>query len=209
MSKILPRQIYAQSAVELAPKLLGKLLVREIEDQLLISRIVEVEAYMGGEDTASHASRGPTPRNRTMFGPPGHAYVYLIYGVHHCLNIVTGPIDSGQAVLIRALEPLTGVEFMQAKRKRTKLRELTNGPGKLCQALDVDKTMDGHDLCLGQKLWVEDAPIPAEIICASPRIGISGDEAALARPWRFFLHGNNFVSPSKLNRHCIPYNSQP
>ncbi len=196
MADRLPCDFYARSAVALAPDLLGKRLVRRLNDVLLAGRIVEVEAYLGDEDAASHAFRGPTPRNRSMFGPPGHAYVYLIYGVHHCLNIVTGPEGDGQAVLIRALEPLMGVDVMRRNRGREAERDLTSGPGKLCQALGVDRRLDGHDLCLGRELWLEDAPRPAEPICAGPRVGVRGDDAALTRPWRYFLKDNPFVSRS-------------
>ena len=204
MSVILPREFYSGSAVELAPMLLGKLLVRELDGAKLVGRIVEVEAYMGQGDTASHASRGLTPRNRTMFGPPGHAYVYLIYGMYHCLNVVTGPAGEAQAVLIRAVEPLSGVDIMQARRQRPVVdRDLTNGPGKLCQAFGVDRSLDGHDLCSANQLWLEDAPPPPEIVCAGPRVGIRGDEVALTRPWRFFLQDNPYVSRTKLNRACL------
>ncbi len=202
MPEPLPRDFYQQDAVTLAPLLLGQWLVREVQGLRLAGRIVEVEAYLGHEDAASHAYRGPTPRNRSMFGPPGHAYVYLIYGVHHCLNIVTGPEGDGQAVLIRALEPLEGIPFMQQRRGVTRLRDLTNGPGKLCQAMDIDKRLDGHDLCLGEVLWLEPGPPPTEPLCASPRIGVRGDELALQRPWRFFLQDNPFVSRSPLNAAC-------
>jgi hypothetical protein len=129
-----------------------------------------------------------------MFGPPGHAYVYLIYGVHYCLNIVTGPEGDGQAVLIRALEPLAGIDVMRANRGNVADRDLTNGPGKLCQALGIDKRLDGHDLCLGRALWLEDAPRPEEPVCISPRVGVRGDDAALSRPWRYFLKDNPFVN---------------
>jgi len=202
MPDLLPRDFYARSAVELAPMLLGKLLVRELDGARLVGRIVEVEAYMGRGDAASHASRGLTPRNRIMFGPPGYAYVYLIYGMYHCLNVVSGPEGEAQAVLIRALEPLSGVEMMQTRRPRASARNLTNGPGKLCQALGVDRSLDGHDLCQEEKLWLEDAPRPAESICTGPRIGVRGDETALTRPWRFFLKDNPFLSPSPLNKTC-------
>jgi len=202
MREPLPRTFYARSAVALAPDLLGKLLMRELNGELLIGRIVEVEAYLGAEDAASHAFRGPTPRNRSMFGPPCRAYVYLIYGVHHCLNIVTGPDRSGQAVLLRAIQPLAGIAPMRMMRGGAPDRDLTNGPGKLCQALGVDKQLDGHDLCLGKKLWLEDAPRPAEAICAGPRVGVRGDDAALSRPWRYFLKDNPFISRTPLNRAC-------
>lgn len=199
MAEPLPRAFYARHAVEVAPELLGQILVRTWKGQRLAGRIVEVEAYSGGDDAASHAFRGPTPRNRSMFGPAGHAYVYLIYGVHHCLNIVTGREGDGQAVLIRALEPLEGIEMMQVLRGKRDLHQLTNGPGKLCQALAIDRKLDGHDLCLGQILWVEPGPSPQEPIATSPRVGVRGDSLALQRAWRFFLDGNPFVSRTPLN----------
>ncbi len=200
--ELLPRGFYARSALELAPALLGKRLVRALDGKLLVGRIVEVEAYLGGEDAASHAFRGLTPRNRSMFGPPGHAYVYLIYGVHHCLNIVSGPEGVAQAVLIRAIEPLAGVATMRAHRGGVADGNLSNGPGKLCQALGVDKSLDGHDLCAGAALWLEAAPPPPESICTSPRIGIRGDDETLNRHWRYFLQGNPFISRSSHNRAC-------
>ena len=200
MPEPLPRSFYARSAVEVAPDLLGSVLVRVWQGRVLRGRIVEVEAYLGSEDAASHAYRGPTPRNRSMFGPPGHAYVYLIYGIHHCLNIVTGPEGEGQAVLIRALEPLEGLDIMRARRGDVSDRNLTNGPGKLCQALAIDRRLDGHDLCLGERLWLEQGPPPSEAICTGPRIGVRGDDLALQRPWRFFLRDNPFVSPHPNNK---------
>jgi DNA-3-methyladenine glycosylase len=168
-------------------------LVRRLAGQRLAGRIVETEAYLGAEDAASHAYRGPTPRNRAMFGPPGHAYVYFIYGNHFCLNVVTGAVGEGQAVLIRALEPLEGIAVMQAQRRRTAVLELTNGPGKLCQALAVDRRLDGHDLTLGETLWLEAGP-PVGPVLSGPRVGVRGDAEALAAPWRFYLGGNPFVS---------------
>jgi len=196
----LPRTFYARPAPEVAPNLLGQILVRELDGRRLAGRIVEVEAYLGPEDAASHAFRGPTPRNRSMFGPPGRAYVYLIYGMHHCLNIVTGPEGEGQAVLIRALEPLEGVDVMRARRGPVPDRQLTNGPGKLCQALAIDRRLDGHDLCLGETLWLEPGPPPEEAICAGPRVGVRGDALALHRAWRFYLKGHPYVSPAPQNR---------
>ncbi len=200
MGDLIQRIFYERSAVTVARDLLGHWLVREIAGVRLVGRIVETEAYLGEEDAASHAFRGPTPRNRSMFGPPGHAYVYLIYGVHHCLNIVTGPEGKGQAVLIRAVEPLEGIERMRQHRKDVPIRQLTNGPGKLCQAFAIDKSLDGHDLCVGETLWLERGLPPQETICQSPRIGVRGDEKALTRPWRFYLKNNPFVSPNAFNK---------
>lgn len=203
----LPCDFYARPSVLVAPDLLGRLLIREIGSQRLIGRIVEVEAYLGEDDAASHAFRGPTTRNRSMFGPPGHAYVYIIYGIHTCLNIVTGQAGKGEAVLIRALEPLSGIEVMQRHRGGRPLRQLTNGPGKICQALAIDKSLDGHDLCAGQRLWLEAGERPDETLCAGPRVGVRGDDRALSRAWRFFLAKNSFVSRSPLNRQCEVINS--
>ena len=191
---VLPKSFYARSALQVAPDLLGCLVVRAWRGKRLAGRIVEVEAYLGREDAASHAHRGPTPRSRVMFGPAGIAYVYLIYGVHHCLNVVTGAEGEGQAVLIRALEPVSGVEAMRAWRGQDAVRNLTNGPGKLCQALAIDKGLNAHDLTAGSTLWFESGRPPDEAICTSPRIGVRGDEQALRAAWRFFLAGSMFVS---------------
>lgn len=196
----LPRTFFTAHAPEVAPRLLGCYVVKAEGSVLLVGRIVEVEAYLGPEDAASHAHRGPTPRNQAMFGRAGHAYVYLIYGMYHCLNVVTGPDDVGEAVLIRALEPVEGIEIMQERRHQHNLRPLTNGPGKLCQAFAIDKRFYGHDLTLGQELWLAAGPEPEEPIRTCPRIGVRGDDQARDVPWRFFLKENPFVSPSPWNR---------
>ena len=175
-------------------------MVREWQGKKLVGRIVEVEAYLGQEDAASHAYRGPTPRSQVMFGPAGIVYVYLIYGVHHCLNVVTGADGDGQAVLIRALEPVTGVGVMQERRGQQNVRNLASGPGKLCQALAIDKGFNEHDLTAGSTLWFESGQLPGQTICTSPRVGVRGDDYAVRVPWRFFLAGNAHVSPSPLNR---------
>lgn len=192
----LPRTLFAAPAPEVAPLLLGCYVVKDEGSDLLVGRIVEVEAYLGPEDAASHAHRGPTPRNLAMFGRPGHAYIYLIYGMYHCLNVVTGPNGVGQAVLIRALEPVEGIEIMQARRHQQNLRQLTNGPGKLCQAFAIDKRFYGHDLTQGKQLWLAAGEKPQEPIGISPRIGVRGDDEARSVAWRFFLQGNPYVSPS-------------
>lgn len=167
--------------VEAARRLLGCVVVRVLDGCVMAGRIVETEAYRQ-DDPASHSFRGPSARNASMFGPPGHAYVYLVYGTHHCLNVVTEPTGVGAAVLIRALEPLVGIEAMQARRGHPKL---TDGPGRLCQALDIDRRFDGENLLGSETLYLlADAPRPAETILATPRIGIS---KAVERPWRFVL----------------------
>ncbi len=209
----LPRTLYERRAPELAPDLLGCLLVREHEGRLAVGRIVEVEAYLGEEDAASHAHRGPTPRSRIMFGPAGYAYVYFIYGTYYCLNVVTGREGQGEAILIRALEPVTGIEAMYEWRRRGHRRadeahshspsphRLANGPGKLCQSLAIDKALNGHDLTRGERLWIEaGAGASVDRIGASPRVGVRGDELARSIPWRFFLAGDPCVSPTPLNR---------
>lgn len=192
-----------------APLLLGCTLTRTLtlngEKHKLVARIVETEAY-DQDDPASHAFGGPSDRNAAMFGPAGHLYVYVSYGMHHCCNVVCGPEGFGSGCLVRAVEPLEGVEVMrelreagragkaQAGRVRKhplKLRDLTNGPGKVCAALGIDKTLYGHDLT-AEPLVLDFAPLlPGETIGRSPRVGISKNADA---PKRFFIEGNEFVS---------------
>ena len=200
-----------------APLLLGCTLTRTItlngEKHKLVARIVETEAY-DQDDPASHAFGGPSERNAAMFGPAGHLYVYVSYGMHHCCNVVCGPEGFGSGCLVRAVEPLEGVEVMrelreaghagkahtghagkeQAERARKhplKLRDLTNGPGKVCAALGIDKELYGHELTV-EPLVLEFAPLlPGETIGRSPRVGISKNIDAQKR---FFIEGNEFVS---------------
>ena len=192
-----------------APLLLGCTLTRTItlngEQHKLVTRIVETEAY-DQDDPASHAFGGPSERNTAMFGPAGHLYVYVSYGMHHCCNVVCGPQGFGSGCLVRAVEPLEGVEVMrelreaghagkeQAERARKhplKLRDLTNGPGKVCAALGIDKELYGHELTV-EPLVLEFAPLlPRETIGRSPRVGISKNIDAQKR---FFIEGNEFVS---------------
>jgi DNA-3-methyladenine glycosylase len=186
-----PFVLLAGDAVEVAPRLLGCLLVRELEDGTRISgRIVETEAYHQS-DAASHSYKGKTPRTEIMFGPPGFAYVYFTYGMHYCVNVVTGPEGEGSAVLIRAIEPVEGIKRMRANRGGLETTQLTNGPAKLCQALQIDKQLNGHDLhTLPLQLRVQ-PPIDASEIVTTTRIGITKDAH---RPWRFYVVGNPFVS---------------
>ena len=200
-----------------APLLLGCTLTRTLtlngEKHKLVARIVETEAY-DQDDPASHAFGGPSDRNAAMFGPAGHLYVYVSYGMHHCCNVVCGPEGFGSGCLVRAVEPLEGVEVMrelreagragkahtghvgkeQAERARKhplKPRDLTNGPGKVCAALGIDKGLYGHDLTV-EPLLLDFAPLlPGETIGSSPRVGISKNIDA---PKRFFIEGNEFVS---------------
>jgi DNA-3-methyladenine glycosylase len=179
--------------------LLGKLLVRETKAGLVAGRIVETEAYGERIDLASHARAGLTRRTAVMHGPVGHAYVYLVYGMHHCFNVVAR--DSGAsagAVLIRALEPVVGIELMRARRGRTADpdRRLCAGPARLTQALAIDRALDGHDLTLGTEVWLaEGSRQPTETVAAGSRIGVgyAGEEWA-GLPWRFWLAGNRSVS---------------
>jgi DNA-3-methyladenine glycosylase len=169
-----------------APDLIGRLLVRELDGVGMAGRIVEVEAY-GPEDPASHSFRGPTLRNATMFGAPGHLYVYVSHGIHHCMNLTTG---QGSAVLLRAIEPLEGVDEMARRRGLADIRLLCAGPGRLCQALGVTRADDGLDVTRGQGLWVA-AGEPVGEVTATPRIGLT---VARDQPWRFVAAGSLFLS---------------
>lgn len=184
----LPRRFFEGDPVDVARELIGTLLVRELDGDVLIGRVVEAEAY-GADDPASHSYRGQTRRNRSMFGPAGHAYVYRSHGVHHCLNAVTVP---GTAVLIRALEPLEGQEEMSRRRGVHRERLLCAGPGRLCQALGIDLGLDGTDLTLGEGLWFA-AGDPAPAVTATPRVGLT---VAADRPWRFVEADSRFASRS-------------
>ena len=154
---------------------------------------METEAYRGEDDPGSHASRGPTQRNRVMFGPGGFLYVYFTYGMHFCMNVVTEGGGASGAVLIRALEPIGGIETMNRLRGGREIRELCNGPAKLCQALGVTRELNGLDLT-GDMMWISDDGFRPGAIELSSRIGIS---AGRDKPWRFFVAGSPFVSPGK------------
>jgi len=191
----LPREFYARPTLIVARELLGQRVVRLLDGQRLAGRIVEVEAYLGETDQASHAKPGRTGRNAPMYGPPGHAYVYLIYGMYHCLNAVSEPEGSPAAVLIRALEPLEGLATMRRHRPGRSESDLTSGPGKLCQALAIDQTLNNTDLCRDGQLWIEeDVPISDAEVAAGPRIGVRGDPLALTAPWRFYLRDHPCLS---------------
>jgi DNA-3-methyladenine glycosylase len=190
MNKKLDRKFYDRSTLKVAKELLGKYLVVQRDGSFLSGKIVETEAYVGFKDPASHAYRGMTPRNEVMFGDPGHAYVYITYGMHHCLNLVTEKGGYPAAVLIRALEPSDGMELMKKRRGSHKLRDLTSGPAKLCQAFDIDRKLNGADLCLDD-IYVEDRGEVMKRIGSSPRIGIKEGKR---RKWRFYIRDNEFVS---------------
>jgi DNA-3-methyladenine glycosylase len=192
----LNREFFARDTLTAARDLLGRRLVRVRNGTRLCGRIVEVEAYAGEDDQASHARFGRTERNAAMFGPPGHAYVYFVYGMHHCLNVVTEREGYPAAVLIRAIEPLEGIETMRRRRGGRPDLQLTSGPARLCQAMGIDRRFDGADLCAQEALlFIEKgAVVSDEAVVAGPRVGVRGDKAAVTSPWRFSVRGSRFVS---------------
>ena len=197
----LPRDFYRRPAEVVAPELLGRRLVRRLPGpagELLVLRLVEVEAYLGAPDRASHAAGGRrTPRNESLYLPGGHAYVYFIYGMHWCLNAVCGEADEGGAVLLRAGEPVGGEAAMRARRglaDRVRPGDVAGGPGKLCQAIAVDRAFDGRPLD-DAELWIAaGAPLAPEAIARGPRIGVAYAGEAAAWPLRFAEAGNPHVS---------------
>ncbi len=178
-----PCDFWRGPALERARDALGMVLVRHCAGTTMRGTIVEVEAYGGSDDPASHAYRGKTPRNSVMFGPGGLAYVYFVYGMHHCLNIVTGNKNEAGAILIRALEPLENI----AGR--------TDGPARLCAALRIDRQLNGVRLD-GDSLWLEwgNSPLPPQDILPSPRIGLNPASSAASRPWRFTVRDSRHAS---------------
>ena len=188
ISKTLRREFYLQDTVDVARGLLGKVLVHKTAEGILAGRIVETEAYLM-DDPACHASRGVTPRNAPMFGPPGHAYIYFTYGMHFCMNAVTAPEGVGEAVLIRAVQPLLGVDLMMERRGTRVITNLASGPGKLCQAFGLGREQGGLDLTEGP-LVIEEGEDVTEIITTT-RVGI---RLAAEKPWRFYQAGSRFIS---------------
>ncbi|QDY76093.1 DNA-3-methyladenine glycosylase [Streptomyces qinzhouensis] len=193
----LPRNLLDRPVLDVAPDLLGRVLVRRTAEGPIVLRITEVEAYAGELDPGSHAFRGRTPRNEVMFGPPGHAYVYFTYGMWHCLNVVCGPEGRASGVLLRAGEVLEGQELARKRRLSARYdKELAKGPARLATALGVDRVLNGTDLCTG-----DDAPLtlcpgepPApDLVRNGPRTGVGGDGAH--HPWRFWIDGDPTVSP--------------
>jgi DNA-3-methyladenine glycosylase len=181
----LGRSFYARDAATVACALLGQRLVRMLDGARVSGLICEVEAYGGAGDAASHAYRR-TPRSAIMYGPPGHAYVYFIYGMHFCLNAVTEADGQAGAVLIRAIVPEEGLAILRRRRGAVADRDLTNGPGKLCQALGIARAQNGIDLTTSCELFIEEtAPVSADRVAITPRIGVRGDEVARQRLWRY------------------------
>lgn len=206
----LPRSFYLRPSLMVARDLLGKLLFRRLGRELLVGRIVEVEAYLGEKDPASHAFRGKTERNSVMFREGGYLYVYFTYGMHFCCNVVTERQGIGRAVLLRAVEPVQGLEIMATNRSLDieggnghgrevprRVAELTNGPAKLCQAMGIVRKDNGRDLC-GHEIWIsEDPAFRPPKIARSTRIGI---RSGVEHLWRFYIKGNPFVSGKEKNR---------
>jgi len=203
--KALPRSFFDRDPREVAHDLLGKLLIRRVGSQLLVGRVVETEAYLGKDDPAAHSHRGKTDRNAVMFGPPGFAYVYFIYGMHFCLNVSCLPEGIAGAVLFRAMEPVSGIEQMArlrnvvlpAEPRLSLLRTLTSGPGRMAAALGVTRLRDnGKDLTGSRKsdLWLADDGHRVERIVTTPRIGIT---KAVEHPLRFVAAGNPYVSAKR------------
>jgi DNA-3-methyladenine glycosylase len=191
MARLLPSAFFARDTVKVAPELLGKYLVRLKDGERMIGRIVEVEAYRGSDDPASHAFRGLTPRNAPMFGDPGRAYVYFTYGNHYCLNVTTQKAGTPGAILLRALEPVEGIDVMRRFRPNVPDSELTNGPGKLTKALAIDKSLNEQDMTIKGPLFVADPGKDDLEIWRSTRVGI---REGLDRLWRFYIKGNPYVS---------------
>lgn len=191
MLKPVPRSFYARPSPAVARDLLGHILVRRLPEGLVAGRIVECEAYEEG-DPASHSFRGLTDRTAVMFGPPGHLYVYFTYGMHFCMNVVTGRDGEGSAVLLRAAEPTDGVEIMRARRGLSDVRILCAGPGRLTQAYGITRADNGMDLVSGDDLFVAPGDsVDDRDVGVGQRIGIS---VATEKPWRFYVIGSPFTS---------------
>ena len=191
--KRIDNSIFNLSTKNLAIELLGKLLVRKIGQKYLIGKIVETEAYLDKNDLASHSAVGKTARNEVMFGEAGLAYVYFTYGMHYCFNVVTGESGKGSAVLIRAVEPIAGINIMQKNRRRNNFTNLTNGPAKLCQAFSIDKSLNGLDLRKSKILYLANSLEEKFLIAKTSRIGIKKSPEKLLR---FYIKENKFVSKS-------------
>jgi len=189
-------------ARELARFLLGTTIVRDTPEGRAVARIVETEAYLPG-DAAAHSFRGETPRNRALFGPRGHAYVYFIYGNHWCFNVTAERVGVGAGVLVRAAEPLAGLELMRARRGTERDRDLLRGPGRLAQALAIDRALDGLDLCAAGPLWLAAPLAPARAIATSRRIGLTKE---VERRLRFFERDSVYVSGPARRRAAVTAN---
>jgi len=190
MGKKLKRRFFEKPTLKVAKELLGKYLVVKKRGKLVYGKIVETEAYIGKKDPASHAYRGVTPRTKLMFGEPGYAYIYLTYGMYYCLNFITEKEGFPAAVLVRAVEPKEGLDLMIKRRKIKNKENLTNGPGKVCKAFGLDKSLNGADIC-SDVIWIEDRGENPEKIVSASRIGI---KVGKDKKWRFYIEENRFVS---------------
>lgn len=187
-----PRDFYDRPALEVARDLLGAVVSRTTDDGIVRLRLTEVEAYAGEIDPASHAYRGQTRRNATMFGPPGHAYVYFTYGMHYCVNLVCSPPGYATAVLLRAGEVIDGLDLARSRRPKMRDRDLARGPARLTQALSLNLSDDGVDVCSRSGLIVGPGePVPDSAVRTGPRVGVS---QGATEPWRFWIDGDPSVS---------------
>lgn len=201
MKEIIKRDFYLRDGLEVARDLLGKIIVREIDEEKFYFKIVETEAYIGPEDKGAHSYGGKiTPRTKPIFDEGGITYIYLIYGMYYCLNIVANKVNVPHCVLIRAVEPLNekAITFSKANRpiKSRKLQDLTNGPGKLCKALKIDKALNEIDVTKKGALYILDGEVPSEIVM-DKRINIDYAEEYKDKEWRFYIQGNPYVSVLK------------
>ncbi len=187
----LKKNFYLRDVTDVAKELLGKFIVHSNQKKKLIAKIVEVEAYQGSIDKASHSFKGKTLRNKMMFEEGGRLYVYLIYGLHYCANIVTGEKGIGDAILIRAVEPLHGINFMKTNRSGVKLNQLTNGPAKFCSAFGINKSHDGIDLSGDTIYLTYGEVVKKDQIVETTRVGIT---KSTELKWRYFISDNKFVS---------------
>jgi DNA-3-methyladenine glycosylase len=197
--KRLKRDFYARPVLTVARECIGKILVHDSNEGLVHGRIVEAEAYRGPDDLAAHSAGGRrTARTEVMYGPAGHAYLFFVYGMHWNFNVVTGEAGQPHAVLIRAVEPLSGLELMATRRGLSADRvELTNGPGKVCQAFALARQHYGLDLCVSPKLFLADAPKVK--VARSARVGVDYAGSWADKPWRFFEPGNRYVSRARVS----------
>ncbi len=196
----LPKSFYSRPTIDVAVDLIGKVLVRPLRTGHTAGMVVETEAYIGEDDLACHASKGRTPRTEVMFGKPGHAYVFVVYGFHSCLNAVTEREGYPAAVLIRAIEPVEGLELMRRNRQRvSRDRDIGSGPAKLCQAMAVDRSLNAVSLD-SEELWLEDRDLNPGDILASARIGVDYAGEYRDKPWRFFAARNPHVSRHRFNK---------
>jgi DNA-3-methyladenine glycosylase len=190
---LLDREFFDRPVEEVAHALLGRVLSRTSPEGEVAVRLTEVEAYAGPLDSASHAFRGRTARNSVMFGPPGHAYVYFTYGMHFCVNLVCGPEETSSGVLLRAGEVMIGDKLARERRPRSSVRDLARGPARLCQALAIDRELDGTDVCSQGTLRIlAGSPPDGASVRSGPRTGVS---TAKDTPWRFWINGDPSVSP--------------